>query len=87
MYRLTNNLLPKPFEPYFKPVNLIHSHNTRNADNRLFIPRINKKKGQKSLSFLGSQKWNYIPQKIKDSMSLKQFTKKYEEFLLENYRS
>ena len=86
MFKLQNNLLPISFKPYFKPAKLVHPHNTRNLDNKLFIPRINKKSGQKTLSFLGSQKWNQVSQKIKNSKSLKLFTKNYEEFLLENYK-
>ena len=70
MFKLNNNLLPKPFKPYFKSVNSIHSHNTRNVD-KLFIPRLNKKIGQKSLSFLGSKTWNNITKKIRGKKTLK----------------
>ena len=85
MHKYTNNYLPKSFNEYFNPAINIHSHNTRNIHNKFFIPRVNKKLGQKSISFLGSQSWNNIPNSLKDIKYSNTFAKKYKNHLLETY--
>ena len=87
MYKYNNNSLPTSFNNYFSPVDNIYSHNTRNKKFKLFIPRVNKKLGQKSISFLGSKCWNKIPKKIKNLKYLNTFTKQLKNHLLEAYRS
>ena len=86
MHKYNNNSLPKSFRNYFVPADNIHSHDTRNKKSKLFIPRANKKLGQKSISFLGSKCWNKIPNKIKDIKYANTFTKQLKIHLLETYR-
>ena len=86
MHKYNNNSLPKSFNNYFVPSDNIHSHNTRNKKSKLFIPRANKKLGQKSISFLGRKCWNKIPNTIKDIKYSNTFTKQLKNHLLETYR-
>ena len=87
MFKFTNGTLPECFSQYFTPTSTIHTHNTRNVINKLFIPRMNKKQGHQTISFLGSLCWNSIPDEIKKAKYIKSFTKKYKSNLLKLYEN
>ena len=77
MYKFFNKLLPETFSSYFTLSKNIHLHNTRNIQNKLFVPRTQKNIGQKSISFMGTQLWNTIPQQIRSNKNLNLFIKQY----------
>ena len=85
MFKHYKNSLPKSFNSYFSLTKKIHSHNTRNIENKLFIPRINKKSGHKSISYLGAQHWNNIPNFLKQNKTINAFSKQYKNYLINQY--
>ena len=85
MFKHYKNLLPESFNSYFSLTKTIHSHNTRNIENKLFIPRINKKSGHKSISYLGAQHWNNIPNSLKQNKTINAFSKQYKNYLINQY--
>ena len=86
MYKLTFKLLPPLFNLYFKSIKEIHSYNTRNTSNNMFIPSVNKKAGHQTISFLGSQHWNKITDSIRTNKTITLFKKQYKESILNSYK-
>ena len=84
MFKYNQGLLPTIFNKYFATTNTIHQHNTRFSKNNYFLPRKNKTKGQRSLTYLGSKLWTEIPDCLKACFNTFTFSNKYKKFLLKN---
>ena len=85
MYNYSHNTLPKCFKDYFVEIKNKHTYYTRVSVNNYFVPRKNCFKGQSGLNYLGPILWSEIPDKIKDTNSIKLFTVTYKNVLSESY--
>ena len=87
MFNFNKDSLPNNFNSYFKKTNTVHNYNTRLAKNNYFLPRKNKKRGQRSLSFLGCKLWSEIPDNLKNCPTILNFKYNYQKILLGKYGS
>ena len=79
MYKYYHNQLPLSFSNYFQPNSNIHKYSTRQS---YFLPRLNKKKSQKSIKYFGIKTWEGIPKEYKSIKSLRTFAKSCKEHLI-----
>ena len=85
-FKFNNALLPETFSGLFIDVTFIHSHNTRNSQNRFYRSQYLKKPGFSTLNYLGPQSWNNIPNNIKNITSFYNFKTSYKNYLLQKYQ-
>ena len=84
VYKHQNNLLPEIFCNQFVHNNKIHYHDTRQSNN-LHLHHHITTLGNKQIRYQGPNLWNKIPSEIKNTSSLKVFTKKVKQILLSSY--
>ena len=87
MFNYSKGFLPRNFNKYFTKTNTVHNYNTRQCNNNFFLPRKNKSKGQKSLSYLGPKLWSEIPDCLKNYHKISTFNFNYKKLLLNQYRA
>ena len=87
MFNFSKGFLPRNFNKYFTKTNTVHNYNTRHGINNFFLPRKNKSKGQKSLSYLGPKLWSEIPDCLKNYHKISTFNFNYKKLLLNQYRA
>ena len=78
-YNLYKNKLPHEVSSIFKKIT--HSHNTRGAQNNLFVMR----SGSQSIKSLAPKCWNSTPLEIRQSTSIGLFKAKSKEDLVAQY--
>ena len=84
MYRVANNLAPKPISDMYQLANNVHNYNTRYAsDGNFYLNRSNTTKGQRSTNFSGARVWSRVPVTIKEAQSLVSFKTQLKEYLLD----
>ena len=76
--------LPEIFHNYLIFNQDIHTYNTRHS-NDIFVHQINSGFGAKILKFRSHQLWNSLPNHIKDTTSLYQFSKLTKAYYRSNY--
>ena len=85
MYLYHKRKLPKLFNNYFKSINCVHSHNTRNACRKNYqLYSIYSNTAKKALSFSGAQIWNNLLPEWKD-FPFYRFKKTIKSHLVANY--
>jgi hypothetical protein len=84
VFKHQNNLLPEIFCNQFVNNNNIHYHDTRQSNN-LHLHHHITTLGNKQIRYQGPNLWNKIPSEIKNTSSLKVFTKKVKQILLSSY--
>ena len=87
MYNYHNNLLPSPFENFFKTVASIHSYNTRLASkSTYYLNNIKTNYGKFNFRFAAAKVWNNVDESIKHLL-LKSFKNKVMSDILQSYCS
>ena len=81
-HKFHNNKLPKSFDKFFTNISDIHSYNTRNFKNRMYLKSQNKQSGLKTLSQMGTKFWNSIPNKLKKIKLLHTFSSNLKKYLI-----
>ena len=81
-HKFHNNKLPKSFDKFFTNISDIHSYNTRNFKNRMYLKSQNKQSGLKTLSQMGTKFWNSIPNKFKKIKLLHTFSSNLKKYLI-----
>ena len=81
-FKFKNNRLPESFNNFFIQIASIHSYNTRNFQNRLYLKKQIRQTGLTTLSHMGAKFWNEIPNEIKDKTSMHTFIKSLKQFLI-----
>ena len=84
MYKFLNNNSNNNFTNIPISHSQVHEHATRN-NNKLVMPRFNRKMSQFSIRFVGPKIYNEIPLDIKSAKSLYTFRKKLKLYLLSKY--
>ena len=69
-FKFNKNQLPILFNNFYTKIANIHSHKTRNFQNRLYRHNQSKKTGLLTLAHIGSKLWDKIPTKIKNLCSV-----------------
>ena len=81
MYDNAKGNLPTFFDNYFTLNSKIHKHNTRSTN--LIHKKGNRTNyGKFSIKYTGTEIWNGIPKKIKDSCTKKKFKTEMKIYLL-----
>lgn len=80
IFKLSKNLLPNYFDDFTIRNNSIHQHHTR-ARNNFHIHRTQYKQSMKSLFYKGLNKFNELPDNLKNSNSLKIFKQNIVSYL------
>jgi hypothetical protein len=83
-YKQQNNMLPEPFQNHFTQIKNNHSYKTR-ANENILIHNCKTEIGKRATTYLGANQWNSLPLQIRKSKSLKIFSKKTVEHLLNKY--
>lgn len=82
MYKAKMKMLPPLLHDIYTPNTLIHTHNTRQRQNPHLIPNKNNQIA-KQVTHKGPDIWiKCVPPHLKDSKTLKYFSKKMKEFLI-----
>ena len=77
-------MLPNCFNNFFQLNSEIHSRQTKQSNN-LHLPLLKKSTCKQSIKLVGVKIWNEIPNEIKQSKNLAQFTKRLKQLLLNSY--
>ena len=72
VHKSLNNCAPSYLTELFTKPNMVHSHNTRSANNGLYPTQANMKFGQRSFSHYGCHIWNDLD---RDTQSIEQISK------------
>ena len=56
MYKTINKMVPDYLSSKFTPTNVIHSHNRRHSDSKLFVPRPLTESLKKSFTYRGTNR-------------------------------
>ena len=95
VFKIHNNTAPTYMSEHFSPVSNAHSYTTRfrvsvdcSGDScidtkRYLLPRV-KGFGQKSFAYQGCNRWNLLPQSVRDSKNLSVFKLNIKRHLLQN---
>ena len=75
VYKSRKDQSPDYMRQYFKPLERVHSYNTRSREKGSFQPPPAKGFGSKTFSYVGSNLWNSLPTDIRNLSSLAQFKK------------
>ena len=84
VYKQRNGQTPDAFRNYYIENIFIHNHQTRQAKN-LHLPVNKNKYGRQSLKYRGAELWNKIDSQTRESKTIKTFSKKVKEQLINNY--
>ena len=60
IHKQRNNLLPEVFHNYFKPISVVHHHNTKHS-NKLFLESKRIQQGKIMTHYRGTLIWNSLP--------------------------
>ena len=82
VYKCTQGVVPNVFLDHYACIT--HNHRTRQS-NMLSVPRTRIKIGEKSSKVVGAKLYNNLPNQIKDSITLKSFSKRVRNMLLDGY--
>jgi len=75
VYKSRKGQSPDYMGQYFKPLETVHSYNTRSREKGSYQPPPAKGFGSKTFSYVGSNLWNSLPTDIRNLSSLAQFKK------------
>ena len=75
VYQWSHRLLPPCFSENFKVTSSVHSYSTRQSWNKNLYVGSTTQYGLRSLKFIGSRLWNFLPTSITNSNSLRIFCK------------
>ena len=84
MYKFYINDLPVAFNDYFKKRSDIHDYPTRQINN-LTLSLNRKSFSDHAIWTSGPHLWNSLPEKLKDSKTVKQFRNQLKETLIKTY--
>ena len=84
MYKFYINDLPVDFNNYFKKRSDIHDYPTRQV-NDLTLSLNKKSFSDHAIRTSGPHLWNSLPDKLKDSKTVKQFRNQLKQTLVETY--
>ena len=84
MYKFYINDLPVAFNDYFKNRSDIHDYPTRQINN-LTLSLNRKSFSDHAIRTSGPHLWNSLPEKLKDSKTVKQFRNQLKETLIKTY--
>ena len=82
VYKCIQGVVPDVFLDHYTCIT--HNHRTRQA-NKLNVPRTRIKIGEKNSKVVGAKLYNNLPNDIKDSVTLKSFSKRVNNMLLNGY--
>ena len=86
MYKFYINDLPVAFNDYFKKRSDIHDYPTRQIENLTFsLNIIGNPFSDHAIRSSGPHLWNLLPEKLKDSETVKQFRNQLKETLIKTY--
>ena len=72
-FKSINNLAPQYLIDLFTRNSLSSSHNLRNTDSDVQIPKKKASNGQKCFSYRGAKVWNSLPRHAKQTSSISRF--------------
>ena len=82
-YRLINEKLPHSVNDYYNFFE--NQYSTRQKQSTLLLPRVRTEHGKSSISFMGSQIWNNLPEDVKRRKTLNSFRRTYKNILIQEY--
>ena len=87
VFKFSNNVLPKYFKIYFRSLETIHDHNTRQkAKKDFFHTNARTKWGKNIVQHRGLNSWENVSNEIKN-LTFSKFKKSYKINVLKKYSS
>ena len=84
VFKYKHSMLPDIFDNVLTENSKIHQHNTRQSKNMHVTHKANRY-GEKKTSHQGSSIWNSLPNDIKNSKTIKNFSKKLKKLMIQSY--
>ena len=84
VHKCLNGRIPGVFQNYYKTVNQLHNHRTRQSQ-KLHVAKTRTKIGEKSVKIIGAKMYNDLPEHITDCKTDKSFKNKRKLHILDGY--
>ena len=73
MYKTINKSTPNYLTKIFENINFVHSHNVRNSEYNVYVPRPSTEAGKNSFRYQGAVLWKSLSRDAKSQSNLRSF--------------